>query len=182
MTETTVSKANVEKALAVGDEASRLSVLLKEETALLKQKIEDYEKDNRLRFGLYTLEVEMKIRALTKEAGELAKMIDAFAEYRFLYLRDRLERKIRHSDSDRVAVTNTELFIVDNLSDNEIYQIYEKHKGRDHFAVQDNFEIKSLFSGAELEQAHKRWVKRQIWMWGFGVLAIVGFILQSTQS
>ena len=177
MTETNVSKENARVALLVGDEASRLDSLLRQEAESLEQKIEDFKKTNRVKIPLISMLVRDKLKSVSQETEEMGRLLDAFTRYRYNYVRDRLERKIRQSVSDQVPVTNTELMIVDNLSDPEIYQIYEKYKGREFFIVNENFKVADLFSDDEMAKGHADWVRGQWLFYGFFGFLFLGVVI-----
>jgi len=177
MTETAVSKENARVALLVGDEAYRLDSLLRKEAASLQQRIEDFKKSNQLKIPLVDALVRAKLKSVSEEAEELGRLVDALTRYRYTYVRDRLERKIRQSVSDQISVTNTELLIVDNLSDPEIYQIYEKYQGREFFIVNEHFRVADLFSESEIVEGHADWVRGQWLFYGFfGFIFLAIFI------
>lgn len=177
MTETVVSKENVEIALLVGDEANRLDQLLREEAEGLQQRIEDFKKTNQLKLPLISMIVRDKLKSVSEETEEMRKLLDAFTRHRYSFVRDRLERKVRQSISDQISVTNTELLIVDNLTDPKIYEIYQKYKGREYFIVNDDFKVSNLFTQDEMDKAHKDWVRGKWMFYGFfGFLFLVGLI------
>lgn len=177
MTETTVSKENARVALLVGDEAARLDSLLRQEAESIQQRIDDFKKTNQLKIPLIPMLVRAKLKEVSKETEEMGKLLDAFTRFRYSYVRDRLERKIRQSVSDHISVTNTELMIVDNLSDPEIYQIYEKYKSREFFIVDESFKVSDLFSEAEMAEGHADWVRGQWWLWGFYGFLFLGVVI-----
>ena len=176
-TQTNVSKENARVALLVGDEASRLDSLLRQEAESLEQRIEDFKKTNRVKIPLISMLVRDKLKSVSQETEEMGMLLDAFTRYRYHYVRDRLERKIRQSVSDQVPVTNTELMIVDNLSDPEIYRIYEKYKGREFFIVNENFNVAGLFSDGEMAKGHADWVRGQWLFYGFFGFLFLGVVI-----
>lgn len=177
MTETFVSKENAKVALLVGDEASRLEDLLRHEAESLQQRIEDFKKTNKVKIPLISMIVRAKLKSVSKETEEMGVLLDAFTGYRYSYVRGRLERKIRQSVSDQVSVTDTELMIVDNLSDPEIYQIYEKYTGRDFFIVNNDFNVADLFTESEMVEGHADWVRGQWLYYGFFGFLFLGAVI-----
>src|SRR5690606_5969941 len=103
MTETTVSKENARVALLVGDEAARLDSLLRQAAESIQQRIDDFKKTNQLKIPLIPMLVRAKLKEVSKETEEMGKLLDAFTRFRYSYVRDRLERKIRQSVSDHIS-------------------------------------------------------------------------------
>lgn len=182
MTETTVSKDNVEKALAVGDEASRINKLLKGEAESLQAELEHFRKTRKLKLDILPIFIREKLRSLSEETEDLVKLLDAFAGIRYSFVRDTLERKVRQSVPNQISVTNTELLIVDNLSNPEIYKLYEKYKGREYFAVDEKFKVEDLFSAPELEEAHRKRVKSDWLLYGFYGFVFLSILIQGLNS
>jgi len=154
VTDMPVSKKKVEAAIQNGLTIQRLKECFDAELKEFKERVSDYSKSHKLDF--YSIvDVNQKLREFNHDSREISEVLKIYPGLRFTYLRDRLERKLRHVEAETVSVTNTELLVLDKLLSEDVERLCKKYSQRMYFVKDDIQNVRDLFTDEEIRRASK---------------------------
>lgn len=175
MADTSVSKRKVEVAIENGNVIRRLRDAFNEDVKTLKECISEYEKEHKVDFYSNSDDICNRLNNYNDDTKEIAEILNSFPAIRLSFLEERMVRKVRHSESDTVELTNTELFVVDNLVSEEVQEFCKKYAGRDYFIINGELGVEDFFSDLEIEKASQS-RQQSIAIWMLIGAAIVGWL------
>jgi len=179
MSETMVDKKKAETAIRNGHLLQVIRDSFIKDKEKLKKLVREYEKINKVSFELSAGDISEKLRDYNNETKEIYKILEEFPEIRFDFLKERLARKIRLSDSDSISLTNTELLVIDRLLSDEFEHFCKKYSNRNYFLMDGELGVPDFFSDDEISKAsteRKKTIATLIFLGLFLCLFLAGWL------